>query len=65
MCRFVGNILALESNDGRSLLALSQSRLSSLTGYQKGKTEQHNTLIPLAINTIETIGGGSVRCMIA
>ena len=29
------------------------------------KTEQHNTLFPLAINTIETIRGGSARFMIA
>ncbi|MBT4905207.1 MAG: hypothetical protein HON57_08535 [Flavobacteriaceae bacterium] len=28
-------------------------------------TIHHTTLISLAINTIETIGGGSARCMIA
>jgi len=28
-------------------------------------TINHTTLISLAINTIETIGGGSARCMIA
>tara|TARA_B110000977_G_C10601291_1_gene308338 strand:- start:268 stop:462 length:195 start_codon:yes stop_codon:yes gene_type:complete len=62
---FCGEYVVIESNDGRSLLALSQSGFSSLTSDQKEKTAQHNTLIPLAINTIETIGGGSARCMIA
>ena len=62
---FAENMLALESNDGRPLLALSQSAFTSLTNDQKDKIEQHNTLVPLAINTIETIGGGSARCMIA
>jgi hypothetical protein len=65
MHHFAGNILALESNDGRPLLALSQTAFTSLTNDQKDKIEQHNTLVPLAINTIETIGGGSARCMIA
>ena len=65
MYHFIGNILALESNDGRSLLVLSQSAFISLTNDQKDKIEQHNALVPLAINTIETIGGESVRCMIA
>tara|TARA_B110001450_G_scaffold62191_1_gene58969 strand:+ start:740 stop:1087 length:348 start_codon:yes stop_codon:yes gene_type:complete len=62
---FGRNMLALETNDGRSLLTLFQSTLSSLTNDQKEKIDQHTTLISLAINNIETIGGGSTRCMIA
>ena len=65
MYHFVLNMLVLESNDGRSLLVLSQSAFTSLTSDHKDKIEQHNTLVPLAINTIETIGGGSARGMIA
>ena len=65
MYHFVGNMLVLESNDGRSLLVLSQSAFTSLTSDHKDKIEQHNTLVPPAINTTETIGGGSARCMIA
>ena len=64
MFRFAENILALESNDGRSLLALSQSAFTSLTDDQKEKIEPHSILVTLAINTIETMGGGSALCMI-
>tara|TARA_B110000027_G_scaffold107012_1_gene113801 strand:- start:307 stop:1128 length:822 start_codon:yes stop_codon:yes gene_type:complete len=39
MYHFAGNMLALESNDGRPLLALSQSAFTSLTNDQKDKIE--------------------------
>ena len=65
MSCFAGNMSALESNDGRSLLVLPQSEFTSLKNDQKKKIEQQNTSIPLAINTIETISGGSRHCMIA
>jgi len=57
--RFAENMLALESNDGRSLLALSQNAFTSLTDDKKEKIEPHSTLVTLAINNIETMGGGS------
>lgn len=61
MNSFAGNML-LVRND---LLVMSQSAHRSLTAAQKLALEKYCELLPLAIPTIETVGGGSVRCMIA
>lgn len=65
MNQFAGNMLELQSRNGRQLLAMSKSSYDALTASQKKQIEQHCEMIPLAIQTIETIGGGSARCMIA
>ena len=65
MNRFAGNMLAITTNDNKNILALSQSSLDSLTTNQKQEIEKYSELLPLSIHTIETIGGGSARCMIA
>lgn len=65
MNNFAGNMLAIQTNDNKSILALSQSSFDSLTAIQKKEIEKYSELVPLSIKTIETIGGGSARCMIA
>ena len=65
MNNFAGNMLALHTNDNKSILVLSRSSFDSLTTAQKNQLEKYCELVPLPIKTIETIGGGSVRCMIA
>ncbi len=65
MSKFAGNTLGLKSKSGELILALSQSAFDSLTSDQKGRIEKYARLLPLAIPSIETIGGGSARCMIA
>ena len=65
MKSFAGNMLAIQTNENKSILALSQSSFDSLTSNQKKELEKYSELVPLSINTIETIGGGSARCMIA
>ena len=65
MSNFAGNMLALKSKTGKNLLAASQSAYNSLSGDQIKTIEKYCTIIPLPIPTIETIGGGSARCMIA
>ena len=65
MNSFAGNMLALKNNNGKDILALSQSAFNSLTEVQKTAIEKYCELVPLSIATIETIGGGSARCMIA
>lgn len=65
MNRFAGNMLCLEKGNGEHLLVLSASAFSSLTARQKKALSRYAELLPLNIPTIETIGGGSVRCMIA
>jgi hypothetical protein len=65
VARFSGNMLALRTPQARELLVMSASALGALTPQQKLDLEQHCELIPLAIPTIETLGGGSARCMLA
>ena len=65
MHRFAGNMLALQTKDNSSILALSQNAFNALTEIQKQTMSKYCEFVPLAITTIETIGGGSARCMIA
>ncbi|RSK43301.1 citrulline utilization hydrolase CtlX [Hymenobacter perfusus] len=65
VARFAGNMLELRSAAGTTLLAMSQSAYDALTPAQRHVLGQYAELLPLAIPTIETIGGGSARCMLA
>tara|TARA_Y100000782_G_scaffold34562_1_gene38716 strand:+ start:3485 stop:4399 length:915 start_codon:yes stop_codon:yes gene_type:complete len=65
MNRFAGNMLELKTATGEAVLALSQSAFDALNAAQKTAIERYCQLVPLPIPTIENIGGGSARCMIA
>lgn len=65
VARFAGNLLALQTSAGTTVLAMSQSAYAALTAPQRQTLEKYAELLPLPIPTIETIGGGSVRCMLA
>lgn len=65
MNHFAGNMLALRNTENEQLLVLSQTAFNSLTHHQKKIIEKSSKFVPLPIHTIETIGGGSARCMIA
>lgn len=65
VARFAGNLLALQTSAGTMLLVMSQSAFDALTAPQRQTLEKYAELLPLPIPTIETIGGGSVRCMLA
>ena len=62
---FAGNMLSLQTNNDKEILVLSQSAFDSLSGTQKKEIEQFVELLSISIPTIETIGGGSARCMIS
>lgn len=62
---FAGNMLAVEGSNGAALLCMSQSAFDALTTDQKTELGSFATLTPIAIPTIEGIGGGSMRCMMA
>ena len=64
MGQFAGNILELAAPKGR-LIALSTTALGCLSAAQRRALESQATLIPTEIPTIERIGGGGVRCMLA
>lgn len=65
MNHFAGNMLEIRTKENKNILVLSQSSFVSLTEIQKNELLKFVELIPLSIKTIETIGGGSARCMIA
>ncbi|MGN6154324.1 MAG: citrulline utilization hydrolase CtlX [Sphingomicrobium sp.] len=63
--RFGCNLLELRSLKGDSVIALSQKALSNLQPDQRRSLERFGNLVAVDIPTIEAVGGGSVRCMIA
>ncbi|WP_088328399.1 arginine deiminase-related protein [Lacimicrobium sp. SS2-24] len=65
LSQFCGNILQVRNRDGESLMLMSQSAYDGFTDAQKAILSQHSKLLPCAVPTIEQIGGGSVRCMLA
>ncbi|MBS1731473.1 MAG: amidinotransferase [Bacteroidetes bacterium] len=65
MNAFAGNMLQVKNKTGKKFTILSQSAFNCLNEEQKSLIIQDSTLLPVPIPTIETIGGGSVRCMMA
>lgn len=65
MAAFCGNVLELQNEQGERFLAMSQTAYDHFTSAQRDLLAKDKTLLPFAIPTIETIGGGSVRCMLA
>lgn len=63
--RFAGNMLQLRSRRGDPILALSRTALDALRPDQRRALERRTGLVPVDIPTIESVGGGSARCMLA
>jgi hypothetical protein len=61
---FAGNLLELRGRDG-PVIALSATALRSLAAATRRALERHGALVTADIDTIERLGGGSVRCMLA
>lgn len=62
---FAGNMLELRSRAGERIVAMSANALASLRPEQVEKIECRARIVAVPIGTIESAGGGSVRCMIA
>jgi len=65
MNAFAGNMLELVNDKGEHLLVMSARAYHSLLPEQINSLEKYCKLIYTNLNTIETNGGGSARCMIA
>ena len=65
MQAYVGNLMELVNNKGDRYILLSERAFATLRSPQRMALEKHGQLVPVPIPTIETVGGGSVRCMIA
>jgi hypothetical protein len=64
MAQFAANVLEL-ATPAAKLIALSTTALDSLSRAQRVILESHAALTPVSIPTIERVGGGGVRCMLA
>lgn len=63
---FAGNMLELRTAGGATCVAMSQSAYESLSAMQREQLQRlAGQLIVSPIPTIERLGGGSVRCMLA
>ena len=62
---FAGNMLQLKNTKGDRFIVMSQNARKSLKKDQITALEKHGKILSPDITTIETIGGGSARCMIA
>lgn len=65
MNHFAGNMLQLKSKKGNNLLVMSTQALKALNPQQVEQLEKHVQIVHSPLNTIERIGGGSARCMMA
>ena len=63
--RFAGNMLHLGTAAGAKFVVMSKAAYSSLTDEQIKRLSSHCELIYSSLDTIEALGGGSARCMMA
>ncbi|MRI63610.1 amidinotransferase [Ornithobacterium rhinotracheale] len=65
MHQFAGNMLQVLGKDDQPYLVMSETAYQSLKPEQIQAIEKYNPIISVAIPTIEKLGGGSARCMMA
>lgn len=63
--QFAGNMLQVLGRDNRPLVVMSSSAFKSLNPEQIAVIEKHGEIVHSSLETIETCGGGSARCMMA
>lgn len=62
---FAGNMLQVQSKTGDKFIVMSADAYFSLQEDQKKRLSHHGELLYSDISTIEFLGGGSARCMMA
>ncbi|CAM1363221.1 Amidinotransferase [Tenacibaculum litoreum] len=63
--QFAGNMLQVKGTNDERYLIMSSSAFNSLNPNQIKAIEKHCKIIHSSLETIETCGGGSARCMMA
>ncbi|MNV85326.1 hypothetical protein D3C71_1792730 [compost metagenome] len=58
-------MLQVHTAAGEPLLVMSRTAWRSLDAAQRRLIEAYTTPLPVNIDTIERVGGGSARCMLA
>lgn len=62
---FAGNVLQVMNTQGNRFIVMSYAAFESFTDEQKQTLSQYGEILYSPIPTIETLGGGGVRCMMA
>ena len=65
MHQFAGNMLQVKNDQGEKFLVMSASAHNSLNAQQTAQISKYCQILSSDLNTIETCGGGSARCMMA
>jgi len=65
MQAFAGNLLAIATATGGRAIALSATAWASLGPAEQRALERCGEIVAVPVPTIERLGGGSVRCMLA
>ncbi|MCC4212480.1 citrulline utilization hydrolase CtlX [Leeuwenhoekiella parthenopeia] len=65
MHQFAGNMLQVRNDQGEKFLVMSASAHNSLNAQQIAQITKYCQIVSSDLNTIETCGGGSARCMMA
>ncbi|SEB80240.1 hypothetical protein SAMN04489761_1813 [Tenacibaculum sp. MAR_2009_124] len=63
--QFAGNMLQLIGGEEKPYLVMSSSAFNSLNDNQRNTINKYSKIIHSPLETIETCGGGSARCMMA
>lgn len=63
--QFGGNMLLVKGANDKLHLVMSSSAYNCLESDQKKMIETHHSILHSDLTTIETLGGGSARCMLA
>lgn len=63
--RFAGNMLNVANKEGQEYCVMSTSAYESLRPDQIQAIEKHARILHSSLDTIEALGGGSARCMMA
>ena len=65
MHHFAGNMLQVLGSDDKRYMVMSSAAYHSLSPEQITQIENHCAILHSSLQTIETCGGGSARCMMA
>lgn len=62
---FLGNVVQLQNKEGQKLVVMSTGAHESMTDEQREIILKTSKIVHCAVDMIQNLGGGGVRCMIA
>lgn len=62
---FAGNVLALRNRHGQRFWVMSSRAHAAFSPAQRQQLARHGELLHTSLSTLEALGGGSARCMLA